>query len=249
MKLSVGSQKLFYQNIRRARQPAKQRRCRRTNMNMAMAIHAARDISSQTPTSEQVWSSIRDHDTPKNIRAYKIGEFWDKIPHLERRGICDICGVPETMEHILLECELTTPRTIWKAAQDLWCKREATWPEIHFGTILGCNLATFRDNNRKKMIGKMLESAHLIWKLRCERVIKYEGKHEKFHSETEVYNRWVHTMNTRLKFNQLLTDLSRYGNKALKSEMVLKTWSRNNWVHKSGVLVGMAPCHPAGRNR
>jgi ribonuclease HI len=103
-----------------------------------------------------------------------------------------------------------------------------------------------------------LESAHLIWKLRCERVIKFEGKQEKFHSETEVYNRWVHTMNTRLKFNHLLTDSLRYSSKALKMDTVLKTRSGvltneeylpDNWVHISGVLVGMAPCPPPGWNR
>ncbi|KAG1745582.1 hypothetical protein EDD22DRAFT_786041 [Suillus occidentalis] len=202
MKLSTGSQKLFYQNIRHAKQPAKQ--CRRTNMNMAMAIHAVRDISGQTPTSEQVWLAIRDRDTPKNIRGflwkclhgtYKISEFWEKIPQFEQRGKCNICGVPETMEHILLECDATPQGTIWKAAQELWCKRETSWPSIRFGTILGCNLAAFRNDNGKRLIGKsrlfkiiVLESAHLIWKLRCERVIKFEGKREKFHSETEVYH-------------------------------------------------------------
>ncbi|KAG1760804.1 hypothetical protein EDD22DRAFT_780618 [Suillus occidentalis] len=272
MKLSTGSQKRFYQNIRLAKQPAKQRR--RTTMNMAMAIHAAQDIFGQTPSSKQVWSSIRDCDTPKNIqgflwkclhRAYKIGEFLSKIPHFEQRGTCNICDIPETMKHILLECESAPQGTIWKAAQELWFKREANWPRIHFGTILGCNLAKFCNDNRKKLIGKsrlfkiiVLESAHLIWKLRCERVIKYEGKREKFHSETEVYNRWVHTMNTRLKFDHLLTDSSRYSSKALKIDTVLKTWSGvlknkehlpDNWVHKSEVLVDMAPCRPPGWNR
>jgi ribonuclease HI len=132
-------------------------------MNMAMAIHTARDISGQTPTSEKVWSAIRDRDTPKNIRGflwkclhgtYKIGEFWEKIPQFEQRGTCNICGTPETMEYILLECNVTPQETVWKAAQELWCKREASWPRIRFGTILGCNLAMFRDDNGKKLIGK-----------------------------------------------------------------------------------------------
>ncbi|KAG2744934.1 hypothetical protein P692DRAFT_20849982 [Suillus brevipes Sb2] len=269
--LTAGSQKHFYNNIRRSRKLAKQRRY--TTMNLAMAIHAARDISGKTPSSEQVWISTRDKDTPRNIRgflwkclhgAYKIGEFWDKIPNYEHRGKCGLCGSLETMEHILIECESVASRTIWKAAEDLWCKREDSWPEIRFGTILSSNLANL-DHSGKKKIGKnrlfkilVLESAHLIWKLRCERTIKFEGVKEKFHSEYEIYNRWVHAINTRLKFDRLLTDSIRYGKKALKTEVVLKTWSGillneenlpDNWVHRSGVLVGMTPRRPPGRTR
>lgn len=238
-------------------------------MNLAMTIHAACDILGQTPSCEQVWALIRDRDTPRNIRgflwkslhrAYKIGEFWDKIPNYEQRGLCRMCNIPETMEHILLEYKYPTTKTIWQVARDLWCKREETWPEIRFGMILGCNLAKFYNSNRKNKPGKnrlfkiiVLESAHLIWKLRCEHVIKFEGRKEKFHSEVEIYNRWVHTINMRLKFDRLLTDSSRYGKKALKTELVLRTWSGvllneenllDNWVHNSGVLVGMAPPSP-----
>ncbi|KAG1807200.1 hypothetical protein EV424DRAFT_1474235 [Suillus variegatus] len=228
MKLSVGSQKLFYQNIRQARQPAKQPT--QTYHHEHVYGNACRKRHLQSNPNQQT-SLVVDKGPryPKKHKrflwkflhgAYKIGEFWDKIPHLEQRGICDICSSPERMEHILLKRKLIPLRMIWKAAQDLWCKRKATWPEIHFSTILGCNLATFYNNNGKKMVGKsrlfkiiVLESAHLIWKLR---------------------------------------------NKALKMEMVLKTWSRvllneeylpDNWVQKSGVLVGMAPCCPAEQNR
>ncbi|KAG1871706.1 hypothetical protein F4604DRAFT_1582993, partial [Suillus subluteus] len=37
--------------------------------------------------------------------TYKIGEFWDKIPHCEIRGQCSLCNSPENMEHILLDCD------------------------------------------------------------------------------------------------------------------------------------------------
>lgn len=272
MKLTAGSQRLFYLNIRLAHNPAKERR--RTVMNMALTQHAVFEISGKMPSREQVWMSIRDRDIPKSIRgflwksihgAYKIGEFWDKIPNYEQRGQCSLCRSPESMEHILLDCNSLASRTIWKAAKDLWCKREVSWPNIRFGTILGCSLITFNNENGKKITGKSrlfnilgLVSAHLIWKLRCERTIKYKGNQEKFHSETEIYNRWLHAINTRLKFDRLLTDSKRYGKKALKVETVLKTWSGlllheenlpDNWVHNAGVLVGMAPRCPPGRNR
>ncbi|KAG1882495.1 hypothetical protein F4604DRAFT_1879514 [Suillus subluteus] len=231
-------------------------------MNMVMTQYAVCDISGKTPSCEQniqgfLWKSLHG--------AYKIGEFWDKIPHYEERGKCGLCSSPESMEHILLECESPASCTIWQAANDLWCKREPNWPEVQFGTILGCNLAIFTDDKGKIKSGSsrlfkiiVQESAHLIWKLRCKRTIKFEGIKEKFHSKTEIYNRWVHAINIRLKFNHLLTNSMRYRKKALKVETVLKTWSGillneenllDNWVHKSGVLVGMVPHHPLGRNR
>ncbi|KAG2339348.1 hypothetical protein BDR05DRAFT_891892, partial [Suillus weaverae] len=80
----------------------------------------------------------------------------------------------------------------------------------------------------------------------------------KYHSETEILNKWIHAINTRLKFDRLLTNSMRYGKKALKVETVLQTWSGtlqnednlpDNWIRKSEVLVGMAPRHPPGRNR
>ncbi|KAG2088266.1 uncharacterized protein F5147DRAFT_748446 [Suillus discolor] len=211
-------------------------------MNLVLTMYAVYNINGETPTNDQVWRSLRSLDTPKNIwgflwkslhGAYKIGEFWDKIPNCEMRGRCGLCDLPESMEHILLDCDKSTAsKTIWKAAKELWQKHESNWPGVCFGTILGCNLITFRDPQKKLKLETtrlfktlILESAHLIWKLRCKRTIKFGGNREKYHSEAEILNRWLHTINMRLKFNRLLTDSMRYGKKAIKVDMVLKTWS------------------------
>ncbi|KAG1781340.1 hypothetical protein EV702DRAFT_1177564 [Suillus placidus] len=212
-------------------------------MNMAQALHTIGDLNNATPTSDQVWSSIRNKDIPKSIRgflwkslheAYKIGKFWDNIPQYEIRG--------------------QSSRVIWKAAKDLWLQRETSWPEIRFGTILGCNLITLCNTEGKTKVGAtrlfkilVLESAYLIWKLRCERAIRFDGDKDKYHSETEIYNKWIHAINMRLKFDRLLTD----------SE-IWKTSCKNrsdrdnlldNWIRQAGVLVGMTPRHPPGRTR
>ncbi|KAG1864352.1 hypothetical protein F4604DRAFT_1517302, partial [Suillus subluteus] len=63
-----------------------------------------------------------------------------------------------------------------------------------------------------------------------------------------IFNRWVHAINMRLKFDRLLTDSMRYGKKAIKIDTVLQTWSGllnnedsllDNWIQQAGVLVGM----------
>ncbi|KAG1849625.1 hypothetical protein C8R48DRAFT_614022 [Suillus tomentosus] len=53
----------------------------------------------------------------------------------------------------------------------------------------------------------LAESAHLIWKLRCERAIKLEGNEEKYHSECDIHGRWICTINENkgaLKIDQVL---------------------------------------------
>ncbi|KAG1859488.1 hypothetical protein C8R48DRAFT_748606 [Suillus tomentosus] len=212
--------------------PKPYQRCA-TRMNHARIQDAICDKNHSTPTSVQIWNSIRDHDTPRSIRGFlwksihspfKISDFWENIPNYENCGKCSLCGASETMEHILLECDKSAAsKTIWNAAQKLWCKREATWPHI------------------------ILESVHLIWKIRCKCAIKYCDNPELYHTKREVYNRWLKSINNRLKMDKLLTDTMRYGKKATKIDKVLRTWSGilpNNWIRQSGVLVG-----PPGRNR
>ena len=104
----------------------------------------------------------------------------------------------------------------------------------------------------------MSESAFLIWKLRCERRISNEDDPEKLHSETEIHNRWVAAINSRLNLDKLMTNHKKYGKKALKERAVVQTWTKtlydeknllDNWLQQSGVLVGIRARRPPGRNR
>ncbi|KAJ7254128.1 hypothetical protein C8J57DRAFT_1076442 [Mycena rebaudengoi] len=128
------------------------------------------------------------------------------------------------------------------------------------GLILGCSLVEFRNSTGKKnraaarLFRIMIsESAPIIWKLRNERIIS--GRK---HFNLEIHNKWVNCLNMRLKMDQLLTDISRYGSRATKLEWVLQTWDRvlmdnknlpEIWIWQSGVLVGICALHPPGRNR
>ncbi|KAF9234528.1 hypothetical protein BU15DRAFT_52534 [Melanogaster broomeanus] len=273
LRLNHGTQRLFYKGILSTQTPARQKRS--TIIHLAITKYAVSDISGTTPTEPQIWNSLRDRDIPRAIRnflwkvlhnAYKIGEYWQLMANYELRGSCHLCGETETMEHILLECDKSVAiTTIWQLSKDLWQKRETTWPTITFGTVMGSQLVMFRDGRNKKIEGKtrlfrilVTEAAHLIWKLRCERAIKFEGRDELFHSSTEIHNRWIASINTRLKTDKLLANPAKYGKKAIKPELVLKTWSGvlmdehdlpDDWIRQTGVLVGIAPRRPPGRNR
>ncbi|KAI5986632.1 hypothetical protein EDD15DRAFT_2389828 [Pisolithus albus] len=198
-----------------------------------------------TPLESDIWKSIKKKDIPRSIRGflwkclhgcYKIGDFWMRT--------CPLCGETETMQHILLDCPNSIILdTVWPLVRQLWSKRETSCPLISFGSILGAGLADFRHKG-KRLLGKnrlfqilVLESAHLIWKIRCPQQMGARYQHP-------------------LKFDRLQTDTKRYGSKALKIETVSETWKGllmneenlpETWIWKSGVLVGIPPHCPPGR--
>ncbi|KAJ7498119.1 hypothetical protein B0H11DRAFT_1856682 [Mycena galericulata] len=88
------------------------------------------------------------------------------------------------------------------------------------------------------------ESAHLIWRLRCERVIQQKGPA----SIQEIHKRWLKTMNNRLALDRVLTDKLKYGKRSLKKPVVLDTWRKvlkneetlpRDWTREVEVLVGI----------
>jgi hypothetical protein len=128
--------------------------------------------------------------------------------------------------------------------------------------MLGASLAKFPDSNNGKGTSRLFkiivtETAFLIWKLRCERRIGNNDNPTNQYSNAEIKNRWLAAINQRLTLDRLMTD-HKYGKKALKQKTVLKTWDDvlldkenllANWIQQSGVLVGIRPQRPPGRNR
>ncbi|KAJ7930383.1 hypothetical protein B0H13DRAFT_2228278 [Mycena leptocephala] len=188
------------------------------------------------PTTQQIWKSVRHKDFTRQIRnflwktihgAHRIGKYWLHIPECEERARCQHCDEIETMEHILLRCRKPGQAQVWKLAQEIWHKKHPTWPVLSKGGILGCGLATIRDD--KGLIGRGGESL----------------------SETEIHDRWVSLMNERLAIDRLLTNKLAYGKQAsIPRLLVLQTWSKtlknednipDDWLREPEVLVGMEP--------
>src|SRR5882762_7782112 len=99
---------------------------------------------------------------------------------------------------------------------------------------------------------------YLIWKLRCEWRIQREADPSQRHTTSEIRNRWLSTINSRLRLDCLLADRRRYGYKTLRSSLVQRTWQGtlhdepslpDDWHKITGVLVGMGVPRPPGRNR
>src|ERR1700738_4744935 len=199
--------------------------------------------------NKDITRSIREFLWKCLHNAHKCGKFWEKIPNFEQRSICPSCKIEESMEHILLECIAPGQATIWNIAKTLWQLKHNYWPRITYGTITGCSMSNYTNDKGHKLKGKnrlfriiVSESAHLIWRLRCERRIQNDDNPESFHSETEIHNRWVAKMNNRLTLDCLTTNKERW--------LVLQTWEGtlldhnhlpNNWIRQTGVLVDIRP--------
>ncbi|KAJ7891694.1 hypothetical protein B0H14DRAFT_2560741 [Mycena olivaceomarginata] len=89
--------------------------------------------------------------------AYYAGTHWLRegtSPEMQERGICKHCDVPETMEHILSQCEAPGQKEIWELAKELWLKGNPDWAWPGIGTIIISGLATFKNGEGKVKAGR-----------------------------------------------------------------------------------------------
>jgi hypothetical protein len=163
-----------------------------------------RNITGHLPNDREAWKSTRHRDFSKTFctfiwkslhNAHKIGSCWTNIDGYDHRANCEKCEKTEDLEHILLQCDIPGQRTVWDAVQRLWRTKHNTWPElIDIGQITGCGLTEFTGPGKKILAGEsrayqilVSESAHFIWKLRCERIHNEKPENE-WPKETEIHN-------------------------------------------------------------
>ena len=270
-KLAALSQKDFYRAVLRLKRPQPRRS---SEINVGRVQACAAEAYETAPTPESVWKSTRNKDLTKKTReflwkclhdAFKIGKFWTRIENYEQRGICSHCETEESMEHILTECSAPGREQIWSLANELWKRRSDTDLPSNYGALLGCCLSGFKKANGKpdKGLNRLLriilsESMYMIWKLRCERTIAWNNDPTKYHSPHEIHNKWLQAINARLRMDSVQTNKKIFKKKAIQPKIVLQTWNKclkddlhetRNWCGKTGVLVGIAPRRPPGRNR
>ncbi|KAK0478879.1 hypothetical protein IW261DRAFT_1551551 [Armillaria novae-zelandiae] len=172
--------------------------------------------------------------------GYVVGRHWKHINGCEDRIECRWCGTEESMDHILTQCD--APGQKEKTKTDL---------VITKGLIMSCGIQppSVRGNRTKKGTERfhrilISESAHLIWKMRNDRVINNKDNY----TMREIEQRWLHAMNCRMRLDCLLSDQQKFARKAIKKFLVLTTWQgallnesslQDDWTKDSGVLVGI----------
>ncbi|KAI0051160.1 RnaseH-domain-containing protein [Auriscalpium vulgare] len=268
-KLSTLTQAIAYHGIRE-RASQDKRTGPQTQLNLAR--DALEAFTGHLETDPSLWKGITHQDIRRPIRtflfrayhnSYKLGDFWAKIQDYEKAR-CEACNDPaESLAHILFECEAEPQNIIWKLAKELWPHGDETWPHLSMGIILACGNLEVRkprngreveeeqENKRDPGATRLLkiiisESAHLIWRLRCERRIG-----GRTHTATSITRRWHQAINDRLVTDQIaarniIRTESNYRNVedtwkgTLKDERFLPF----EWAKAKEVLVGIVPPRP-----
>jgi ribonuclease HI/exonuclease III len=262
-KLSTLTQALAYKGIQdRKIKPTRLS----TDRNLTLTREAVRRHTREEETDATIWSGLRRATLRPRVKqflykamheAYKIGAFWANIPNYEHRQICQLCGTIESLDHILTSCESRPRQIIWNLAKQAWPHNEQQWPEIAIGSILGVGCLKIKraqtrqrdqvdktDRGATRLLHILIsESAHLIWVLRCERVIG-----DTSHNDSEIRSRWLKMINARLTEDRVTaTKIKRTRG---FTELVVNTWEQvlkkegdtpNDWIHRSEVLVGSRP--------
>jgi len=270
-KLSKLTQATAYRIIRSLKMRKYSKR-RQTKMNVERIIQDVKQTLQITLEEKNLWNGIRNNDLNRTTRvflwmtihdAYMIGENWLRpgfALEYQERSMCQVCQTTETMDHILTKCKANGQAQVWKLAQKLWFKKDKTDLAINLGTILA-SPCTMIKGNREKRHGTnrlyriiMSESAHLIWKVGCERVIQMEGEEVPL---CKIENRWIEAINAKLDLDRKLTN-PKYKTKSLSTKQVQQTWRHTlrderllpeNWITDSGVLVGIDLREDDGRGR
>lgn len=257
--LAQGSQRFFTKIIRTLR-PRPTRKFTFTNLDRIRC--SVQEISGYTPADEAIWKSIRSLTLQRLTReffwkcihnTFRVGDFWSHIETLEINGTCHACNVPESLEHIALECSSPGQKLIWDLTQTLWSRKYKTWPTLNWGLILGCNLVKFKSSKgvilpeKGRLFAILVSIAwHLLWNLRRIRVIENP---ERTFTIKEIHNQWLNAVNRALRRDCLLTDKLKFGPLTLNKPLVLNTWSGllmdehllpDDSIHE-GVLVGIRP--------
>ncbi|EJF64708.1 hypothetical protein DICSQDRAFT_52837, partial [Dichomitus squalens LYAD-421 SS1] len=236
----------------------------RTAHNLDMIRDGVEHACGAQVTDKAVWTSL----TKKTIftreirrfmwmsihQGYMIGNYWLRetmSDEMRGRATCHTCGEVESMTHILFDCQAVGRETAWSLLKALWGQTGLQWWEPNWGTVFGAACLQARDDagarwphreQRWAMLAS--ETAYFIWKLRCERVIRNEGRP---FTETQVKRKWYANLNRRMRLDCRST-ARRFGKQALKPGFVELIWSPvledagglpPDWVSKSGVLVGI----------
>lgn len=241
-----------------------------TKKRLDITRHAIDAATGALEQDKAIWESCRNMDLNMKIRQFvfkalhnthHIGEYWINIPQNKHRVRCTKCDYAnEDLEHILIDCPSNTRKMVWDLAEKLWPHEREQWLSIKLGTVLGVGLLRTKNttgaeenNPMRKRSDKgqsrqlrilIVEAAHLIWVLRCEKVIQ-----EKSHSPESIERCWMDKVKRKLNTDQVIA--SRLDRRPKMKTKVRNTWKdliqlpnsleQLDWVQNPEVLVGIGP--------
>ncbi|KAL7282742.1 hypothetical protein ACG7TL_004216 [Trametes sanguinea] len=244
-KLSSMTQKLAYTAIRARKDRATKDRANTTKSieRIMSDLKAACNID---PTTESVWRALRKDCVAREHAqflwrtmhdSFMVGEHWARpgmADEYRARAECRTCSEVEDMNHILFTCRANGALTVWNCMEAAWRATGKAWPGVSWGTVIGAPSVSICDLGGKRSAPAearwtilALESAYLVWKLRCERVIQQEGAEQ---SCSEVVNRWRAALARRREMDYGMTS------KSLAAKALTKAWVDGVWEPLSSTL-------------
>ena len=238
----------------------------RSRLNLERTRAMLIDLNGREESDSHLWLKCRHLDIRRPVQtflykalhgAFRIGKFWNDIPHLTNRAHCASCNEsPESLKHILIDCDNSAISTIWRLAEQTWPNSFGPWPDIQLGLILGCGSIALPHPDDESIIwsgpSRLLrilisESAHLIWVLRCECTI--QGLN---HSANTIKSRWCNKIDQRINLDCHITTI--YNWKPITRKLVQNTWQaallerlpslEEDWIMNPEVLVGITLTRP-----
>ncbi|KAJ3560564.1 hypothetical protein NP233_g10756 [Leucocoprinus birnbaumii] len=234
--------------------------------NIEIIKRDIKEVHNSTPTTALIWHSLkRNKDTLRKHKdfIYKaikgthyIGKKWihSNNEEMRARAQCRTCNEIESLDHILCHCRAPGQARVWNTAKNIWEAKYGPWNKPKLGEILGITSISFQDEKGQKDPSKtqlyhilITECTHLIWRLRCERVIQHEDNPQKWHTENGINRLLKSRLNHRLKMDCILTNTRKFDAKAIREGIVRETWEGlledeenlpDHWPTTPGVLVG-----------
>ncbi|KAF8239304.1 hypothetical protein L208DRAFT_1237594 [Tricholoma matsutake] len=161
LKLSKLMQSLAYKGIRQKKLQLNLHQRRATIQIIDQIQNEVEDATRKIPSKDQIWKAIQHKDFSRNARyflwmaahsAYQISKYWLKgnfHEEIQNQCECPHCGTPETMDHILTQCESPGQKEIWEFAEQIWTQKNLEWRQPWIGNIICCTLTKFRINDGK----------------------------------------------------------------------------------------------------
>ncbi|KAH9852906.1 hypothetical protein C2E23DRAFT_729714 [Lenzites betulinus] len=259
MRLATLTQKLAYAGVLEwkagAARPASERA-----VHMVQAA-LAEDLN-LFPKDRTIWRNIWGKEMSVKVScffwklmhgAHKVGKYWSNIPGYEQRSLCRVCEVEESMAHILYECAAPGQATLWSLADHALRGRGLQPLRRSLGAILGIPSLKAPDGIGQAGEGKsrllkivLSETAFLVWKVRCERVIEWDGDDGRVHAEKQLQRVWKNVINERIRLDAARTNKA-WKRRRIPPRVVLDTWAGTlhdeaslpeDWTGTPGVLVG-----------
>ncbi|KAI0341943.1 hypothetical protein BDW22DRAFT_1441667 [Trametopsis cervina] len=259
------TQSLIYQGLREQSELSVPLRPR-TAEHITLIQNALAQHLGEPPRPCDIWTAIRSKTNSRKIssflwrlihQGFHCGSWWSHIPGFEHRALCTHCGVLDTLQHILTECRIPGQQEIWSWVRWIMNKKGVPIPALSMGLIMGVNLSCLRDVNLAPRPGTtrlfqivVTESLHLIWRLRCERVIEFDSDRSRWPTPSRIRREWYTSLDKRLALDMALTSRAIQPSRGLSTTLALATWSGTlereadlpeNWIYSTGVLVGRPP--------